>query len=624
MAELQHKRSPTPPHQLSSEDPDTAAARKELKQTAISEKPEFSSSTSSAMSTSATKASDPAKDTALRSDKSSSRAATPDRDLPNKMKNQVSSPKKKRAHDEVDQMNQTVEDPNGDVSPIGANGRTDRSEPEKKRPRDVSSETRTEFTDPQPAAISEIKSASLGTEKPTDATETAGSEKEKSTTSTTSVSAFSSSGLAGFASQASPFLQAGGKPLSSFASASGSQSPFGTTTSLSTPSVFGGSALSNGASPFGQIGGGSTSFGGGSFGGSAFGGGFASALGGGKLTTFGNAGKGFTSGKPAKPFGAPESDEEDQEEDEEEVGSEDEGKASSEERDAEEKSTAADEKKKTKLQRVEVEDGEAGEASILQVRAKLYNLDKTSKTWKERGAGNLKINVPLACVDIDEENGQPIPGSFDASALEDAESKVVRLIMRQDATHRVILNTVVIPAMSFQLKENGNIPYVLFTAIEGNGEAVPMQLKMKPDNAKSFLNEVEKVQRELQTHPDIAGTEAPSHNSPSCRLGPSNEDSGYHSPPESQSPSGTGDNDGLAVERVEVETYTQRILQKRQVPPREASHKGSDIASSNSSNNPDSRSSRRSFSEVLKRKASDVEAEMKGPMTRARKKRLSA
>lgn len=507
MADLQHKRSPTPPHQLSSEDPDTAAARKELKQTAISEKPDFSSSTSSAMSTSATKASDPAKDTALRPDKTSSRAATPDRDLPNKMKDQVSSPKKKRAHDEVDETNQTVEDPNGDVSPIGANGRTDRSEPEKKRPRDVSSEARTfsdsaenstEFTEPQPASISEIKSASLGTEKPTDATETAISEKEKNTTSTTSVSAFSSSGLAGFASQASPFLQAGGKPLSSFASASGSQSPFGTTTSLSTPSVFGGSALSNGASPFGQIGG-STSFAGGSFGGSAFGGGFASALGGGTLTTFGNAGKGFTSGKPAKPFGAPESDEEEQDEDDEEVGSEDDGKASSEERDAEEKSTAADERKKTKLQRVEVEDGEAGEASILQVRAKLYNLDKTSKTWKERGAGNLKINVPLACVDIDEENGQPIPGSFDASALEDAEPKVVRLIMRQDATHRVILNTVVIPAMSFQLKENGNIPYVLFTAIEGNGEAVPMQLKMKPDNARSFLNEVEKVQRELQT-----------------------------------------------------------------------------------------------------------------------------
>ncbi len=128
---------------------------------------------------------------------------------------------------------------------------------------------------------------------------------------------------------------------------------------------------------------------------------------------------------------------------------------------------------------MEVEDGEAGEASILQVRGKLYNLNKATKTWKERGAGNLKINVPLSCVDIDEDTGAPLHGSFDASALEDAETKVVRLIMRQDATHKVILNTVVIPAMSFQYKEGGsNIAYILFTAIESDGEAVPMQIKV--------------------------------------------------------------------------------------------------------------------------------------------------
>lgn len=128
---------------------------------------------------------------------------------------------------------------------------------------------------------------------------------------------------------------------------------------------------------------------------------------------------------------------------------------------------------------MEVEDGEAGEASILSVRCKLYNLNKATKTWKERGAGNLKINVPLSCVDIDEDTGAPIHGSFDASALEDADSKVVRLIMRQDATHKVILNTIVIPAMSFQYKENGgNVAYLLFTAIEGDGDAVPMQIKV--------------------------------------------------------------------------------------------------------------------------------------------------
>lgn len=304
--------------------------------------------------------------------------------------------------------------------------------------------------------------------------------------------------MAGFASQASPFLQAGGKTLSSFASAPGSQSPFGSLGAQApTPSLFGGTSLSNGASPFGQIGGASKPFGGSSFGGSAFGGAFGSAIGGNKLTTFGNAGQGFKSSKSAKPFGAPESDEEEGGEENEDAGSEDDAKTTSEERDGREKSVPAEDKKKTKLQRgkpldfqlvpvsiltsiiVDVEDGEAGEISILTVRGKLYNLNKTTKTWKERGAGNLKINVPISCVDINEDTGAPFPGSFDASALEDAETKVVRLIMRQDATHKVILNTVVIPAMSFQYKENGsNVAYLLFTAIEGDGDAVPMQIKV--------------------------------------------------------------------------------------------------------------------------------------------------
>lgn len=149
MSDRLHKRSPTPPGQPSTEDPDTAAARKELKQTAISEKPDLSSSASSITSTTATakatKAKNPA-DSASRPDKASSKDTTPDRDLSdtpsNNMKDQISSPKKKRVYDEVDELNQTSQDPNGDVSPIGANGRTDRSEPEKKRPRDVSSETK--------------------------------------------------------------------------------------------------------------------------------------------------------------------------------------------------------------------------------------------------------------------------------------------------------------------------------------------------------------------------------------------------------------------------------------------------------------------------------------------------
>lgn len=127
---------------------------------------------------------------------------------------------------------------------------------------------------------------------------------------------------------------------------------------------------------------------------------------------------------------------------------------------------------------MEVADGEDGEITLLQVRGKLYSLAKDSKTWKERGAGNLRINAPHSSHDADEQ-GEPIPGSFDPSSLDIAESKAVRLVMRQDATHKLILNTVVIPSMKFEHKETkGNVAYILFTAIEGDGDATPMQLKV--------------------------------------------------------------------------------------------------------------------------------------------------
>lgn len=141
-----NKRSPTPEH-LTPEDPDTAAARKELRQTAISEKPNLSTMSTAEMH--------PAPNAAIGGDKPSSKGATPDRDSigsqNDDLRDQISSPKKKRARDEVDEPQDASSDANGDVSPIGSDAgagagtslnRTDRSEPEKKRPRDVSSESK--------------------------------------------------------------------------------------------------------------------------------------------------------------------------------------------------------------------------------------------------------------------------------------------------------------------------------------------------------------------------------------------------------------------------------------------------------------------------------------------------
>jgi DEAD/DEAH box helicase domain-containing protein len=260
--------------------------------------------------------------------------------------------------------------------------------------------------------------------------------------------------------------------------------------------TFGGTA---GASPFAGLSGTkSNGFGGG------FGGGFGSAssafgstLGGPKLTGFAAPGSSsIPVGKAAKPFGAPDSD---AEEEEDEDGDEGDNAATE---DAERAlSPETDEKKRVKLQKgmflsygvflqlrtdtlvVEIDAGEKNEATVLSVRAKMFCHDKEAG-WKERGAGMLKINAPTSCVEFDDD-GNPIAGSFDASGLDDGDeegadggNKVVRLLMRQDQTHRVILNTVLVPAMKFQEKASLKSVAVIFTAFEGE-DAKPVSVTMR-------------------------------------------------------------------------------------------------------------------------------------------------
>lgn len=107
----------------------------------------------------------------------------------------------------------------------------------------------------------------------------------------------------------------------------------------------------------------------------------------------------------------------------------------------------------------------------------------------------LKINVPQACVEYDD-NGAVVPGSFDASALEvdDPESasthghKVARLIMRQDQTHRVILNTALVAAMKFQEKASLKSVGILFTAFEGEqAKPVSITMRVSSNGLTSFL-----------------------------------------------------------------------------------------------------------------------------------------
>lgn len=145
------------------------------------------------------------------------------------------------------------------------------------------------------------------------------------------------------------------------AGAPASQSPFGAAkpaaATTAAPKFSFGPGPASGVSPFAGANGQSTGFGsalGGGRGGSGGGGGFGSIFSGPRLTSFAKPGEAFKSDKPAKPFGAPDSDEEDGSgdsgSDEEGSGGEDSSENDTE-KEKDESKTSAEDKKKPKLQK---------------------------------------------------------------------------------------------------------------------------------------------------------------------------------------------------------------------------------------------------------------------------------
>ncbi|TGO58125.1 hypothetical protein BCON_0058g00070 [Botryotinia convoluta] len=479
------------------DDAATMAASEELKHTSISDKLPLPTETASQIPQTEAQTED--KDMSG-TDKDTTPEAEPINAQDEEMRDRVSSPKKKRGRDQDDDTTQVEDDSgrnNGITSEGSLNGsRTMRSGPEKKRPRDTSQEP-SRISDKVLAKETSQNEASKTTETSTSSTEN----PIKSTFGSASGDKFASSGFGALASAStSPFGTIGASKPSVFGS--GAKPPlsgFGSfasakpTSSTPTSSISSSSAEKS-TSGFGSaFGGGATSGFGGLASGSVFGSGLKNGFSGGsgpKLSSFAAPGKdnaGLGS-KPAKPFGAPASDAEDSDDDEDDS---DDGAEGDEEEGGEK--AVVEEKKKTK--KVHIDDGEADEATILQIRAKLFAMGSKELGWKERGVGTLKINAPKSCVDFDE-SGHAIPGSFDSSMLE---GNSVRLVMRQENTHRVILNTVVLKAMEFKPKPSTTSAQVLFTAFEGETEAKPinMILKMNENNYKLFTNEIENIQHEL-------------------------------------------------------------------------------------------------------------------------------
>ena len=106
---------------------------------------------------------------------------------------------------------------------------------------------------------------------------------------------------------------------------------------------------------------------------------------------------------------------------------------------------------------------------MIQVRAKLFALVKDAG-WKERGVGAIKLNVAKAGFETDEITGEKV-------AVGDAKQRSARLIMRQESTHRVILNSPLLKAIKFSDDKAANGTYkISFTAVEDNK---PVNLLLK-------------------------------------------------------------------------------------------------------------------------------------------------
>jgi len=106
--------------------------------------------------------------------------------------------------------------------------------------------------------------------------------------------------------------------------------------------------------------------------------------------------------------------------------------------------------------------GEEGETQVFLARGKLFALDKVENKWRERGVGGVKLN-------------QSKEGS-------------TRLVMRMEATLRLLLNVALWPSMVVQKAgEKG----VKFLAKEKE-ELISYLVQFgKPDIAQDFINAVD-------------------------------------------------------------------------------------------------------------------------------------
>ncbi|PVH96575.1 hypothetical protein DM02DRAFT_631901 [Periconia macrospinosa] len=403
--------------------------------------------------------------------RSTARKDTPEAGDANK-KTGITSPKNKRTRDQAETEASTAADSAAELSENPDTTSKTEDERTTKRPRDGDDPATTKSTTKIPpgsgfsntsaaspfASMSPQKPASKSTEKPAE-------DLPK-----TSDQAFKNSGFGSFAtSTVSPFGSAAGSgsalgaasgpKLSSFASPSKpAAQPSGFASlggSSSGVSAFG-SGASNGGKPL---------FGG-ALGASAFG----NAGGASKLSSFGSGGGSITglTQKPAE-FGSKEQPKDDSDD------------SASDNEDGDETNNSEDQPLKPRQSSLlqpqgPLETGEENEDVTWTGHVKLYTLagETGKKGWHERGTGTLKVNVTRD------------------------EPKKARLVLRADATHRLLLNAAIAKSMRFG-DAQGKEPKdgkVLFAAPTATGEVESHLLRLKVDKGIDLWGVVEKCKQD--------------------------------------------------------------------------------------------------------------------------------
>ncbi|RPA80721.1 hypothetical protein BJ508DRAFT_415199 [Ascobolus immersus RN42] len=131
-----------------------------------------------------------------------------------------------------------------------------------------------------------------------------------------------------------------------------------------------------------------------------------------------------------------------------------------------------------KVEKVETKSAEESESTEFKMRAKLFRFDRESKSWKERGTGDVKL-------------------------LKHKESGKVRLVMRRDKTLKVCANHYIVSDMQLTPNIGSDRSWVWSTVAdvsEGEPEAQTLAIRFaNAENANLFKEAFLKAQKENET-----------------------------------------------------------------------------------------------------------------------------